>query len=416
MPNTAQERGSAIVTAMLVMMLFLITGMAILALVDTQQRQSGDERRRESTFQLTEGVLNTQIYLLSRQWPGIGAPAFPQCSPTNQSDSRCPDTDLLASTFKNVDSKQGISWTTVVRDNTKPTAQNYFDDQYVMQQPAYDANNDGYLWVKASGNLKGRQRAIVALVRAEELTSDFPRAAVVAGGLEIQPSGHQPYIDTNGQPDGEAGRVILRCPNPPNAACAKWISSKGQIGPQTPEGIQTWPPALSPEKIQALRERALANNTYYGPGGHGGCPATLEGALVFIESATGCPAYNPPGKSAYNAPPAAPGVLVIGSGSITINGNATYYGIVYNVNGSDGVGSSLDCASATTYAVDLQGGAKVIGAVVVDGCGRIHVGNNSGGSKFDGNIVYDPNARNALKTFGTAGIVQNSFREIQATN
>ena len=68
-PLTRQD-GSALVTAMLVMFIFMMLGATTLTLVDQQQKESGRERVRESSFALSEGVLNSQIYLLSRQWPG----------------------------------------------------------------------------------------------------------------------------------------------------------------------------------------------------------------------------------------------------------------------------------------------------------------------------------------------------------
>ena len=66
-PRLSSERGSALVTALLVTMLFMMLGLATVSLVDTQQRESGRERVRESSFSLAEGALNSQIYLLSRQ-------------------------------------------------------------------------------------------------------------------------------------------------------------------------------------------------------------------------------------------------------------------------------------------------------------------------------------------------------------
>ena len=52
----ASERGSAVVTALLVTMLFMTLGIAALGFVDTQQRESGRERVRDSSFVLAEGV------------------------------------------------------------------------------------------------------------------------------------------------------------------------------------------------------------------------------------------------------------------------------------------------------------------------------------------------------------------------
>jgi hypothetical protein len=61
--------------------------------------------------------------------------------------------------------------------------------------------------------------------------------------------------------------------------------------------------------------------------------------------------------------------------------------------------------------VDVNGNCQVRGSVSVDGNGGITAG-QSGGNAKDGNIVYDPNAFGGLYTFGTAGLVQNTWREL----
>jgi hypothetical protein len=53
---------------------------------------------------------------------------------------------------------------------------------------------------------------------------------------------------------------------------------------------------------------------------------------------------------------------------------------------------------------------------VIDGPGGIVVGSSNGSNRCDGNIHFDANADDNLRAFGTAGIVQNSFREIVASN
>lgn len=409
MPRTplAAERGSAVVTALLVMTLLLIVGMSSLQVVDSQSRESGRERVRESSFQLTEGVLNTQIYLLSRQWPGTAVTQWPLCSAANQADPKCPDELRLRSSFQSSDYAAGFTWTSEVYDNVAGTSASFYDDAVVRRGPKWDANDDGYLWVRSQGRVRNRQRTIIALVRAEEFTANFPRAAVVAGSLAITTNGNHQYIDTNGNPDGEAGRVILRCQDASQPTCARWNPAKAQIGPQQPEAVPAYPSALSPETIDQLRERARANGTYF-PTPSQSCPSGLTGDVVFIERANLCGAYDLSARQSYNTA-AAPGMLVIGSGYLELK--APFYGVIYHVNGSDGVGPAI---AAPGTAVKIHANGFVKGTVVIDGAATLEIGSNNGGPGNTGNLVYDPNARNALKTFGTAGLVQNSFREIVA--
>ena len=60
--------------------------------------------------------------------------------------------------------------------------------------------------------------------------------------------------------------------------------------------------------------------------------------------------------------------------------------------------------------------ACIFGSVVIDGPGGFEIGSNNGANYCEGNMQYDANVANRLRAFGTAGIVQNSLREITASN
>lgn len=405
------QDGSAIVTALMLTMLMLSVSFVTLSLVDNQQRESGRERKRESTFQLSEGVLNSQIFLLSRAWPGTAATAYPTtCSPGTGADARCPDTSALVNSFRGVDYDAGLDWSTSIRDNTTPSAENYYDEAFVAQQPTWDANRDSYMWVRARGTLPdGRSRTIVALVKAEELATNFPRHAVVAGSINLTQQGNQTYLNSRSD-TGENGRIVVRCVPPSSGANPCHNDTRpNQIGPGDVEYVPAQPAAMNPETIDLMRDTARANGSYYAAGQ---CPPTLTGQLIFIEVATTCSAYNQSGSQVYNSA-AAPGVVIVGSGYWEMTGNDIYHGLIYHVNGSDGVGTPRP---ANQPAVSLTGGFVVAGAVIIDGNGMLNVGNNNGGNANNGNIQFNGAARNALRAFGTAGIVQNSFREIRSTD
>ena len=71
------EHGYVVVTALMLTLLMLTIGLAAFAFVDTQQKQSARERERESRLNLTEGVLSSQIFVLSRSWPESALSAYP---------------------------------------------------------------------------------------------------------------------------------------------------------------------------------------------------------------------------------------------------------------------------------------------------------------------------------------------------
>jgi len=127
--RTLDESGSAIVIALVVMSLMLVLGLAALAMTDTQTSQSRLERVRESSFNLAEGGLQQQSFLLGgRGWPRLATDALPAAcnqssDPALTANRRCPTPSALVTAagtgaYDEPDYASGASWTTYVRDNT----------------------------------------------------------------------------------------------------------------------------------------------------------------------------------------------------------------------------------------------------------------------------------------------------------
>ena len=130
------------------------------------------------------------------------------------------------------------------------------------------------------------------------------------------------------------------------------------------------------------------------------CPASLTGAIVFIDlpTATQCQ-YQ--GNSTYNSA-AQPGVVIMRQGSIRLRGGVTFYGLLYlrNEQGSTGI------------VADIGGNGGVVGSVTIDGAGGLDAGSNGNSGTNTSNITYASNAFNSLASFGTAGLVQSTWREL----
>ena len=388
------DRGSTIVTAMMVMFVLVAFATALAAFVDSDQADSRRERERESSFNLTEGVLNAQIYQLSTRWPSATADEspYPVACNAGSAQADCPNGSAIQSNFATVDHNSATTqWETQVRDNGG-TSPNFWSDDLLTTQPAYDANGDNFVWVRASALVRGHRRAIVALVEAENVTLSFPRAALVAGHFQVSNNGNTVIIDTNGESNQfTPGDIVVRCAIG-SSGCAGYDSGKGQVEPDTVDSNPAQPRALSVEVLDQLRERAKAEGNYYAR-----CAPSLAGnqpgELVFMEDASGCQ-YN--ANAVYNTV-TKPGYVVIARGAIgPINGTATFHGILYHANLDD----------RPDYVLTLGGNVSVYGAVVIDGRGGLEAGS----SKV--NLVYDPNVFAGFKAFGTAGIVQNTFREL----
>jgi hypothetical protein len=121
---------------------------------------------------------------------------------------------------------------------------------------------------------------------------------------------------------------------------------------------------------------------------------------VFVESATAvnC-AYNFPSRASYNSP-TSPGVFIVTRGSFGIGANDTYYGIVYALN--------LPAPGSSGVLISTSGGGTIVGGAFVDGPGAVEIGNNAE------NLVFDERVFTQITSYGTAGVVQNTWREVPA--
>jgi len=388
------ERGSALVIAVMVIFVMMGIGLATASYGDGQQAQSGRERIRESAFNLAESALGAQVFQLSENWPTGTAPYPTGCDPTSGATPGCPDDGSLqasatTSDFSSTPCPRGTvtpAWTTTVHDDAG--AEVYYDRQIVDLQPTYDANGNGRLWVRASGTARCNQRTVVTMVAQGETVLNFPRNAVTANWFQTTNNGNKVIIDTQGD-SAQPAPVVVRCAAPKTSPSCKAYSRAVQVGPgpveESPPGSPD--PALPPADLAALKARAVSLGTYYAAGT---CPPSLTGAAVYVEDFTGC-STGGDGNSA-----AVPGSLYIARGTLSLGGNARFYGIVYmgNLQNSSGI------------VVSLGGNARITGAVVIDGLGGLSAGSSKA------NVVFAGGVFDFFKGSGAAAVVPNTSREL----
>jgi hypothetical protein len=398
------EQGSVLITAMVLMSIMLAVGLATYGLVDSQTRESGFERMRETSFNVGEGLLGSQVFILSRGWPGTTGAQYPTCA-NGSSNSKCPNGTTILSDFGGVDVARGVSWQTRVVDNALDTitgsdeqtrctsnrnaTPSFYSDSRLAGAASWDQNGDCRLWVRSTASIDGRRRTFVGLVRVEQINESFPKNTITAGWFETNDSGNKVLVDTQGNA-AQPAPVAVRCPAF-GPGCADWEVDKGQVSPNTVTYNYPSPTALSAASLDRLRERAQSVGSYYATG----CPPSLAGPLIFVENAN-C-SYT--GNDVYNSV-ASPGVLVFARGTLEIAGNVEFYGLIYMAN----------LQNSTGLVLDLGGNSLVQGSVAVDGDGGVRVGE----SKV--NLVYDPAAATRVVSYGNAGIIQNTWREIPATS
>jgi type II secretory pathway pseudopilin PulG len=432
MKRTRAQDGFAMATAIIVMMIVLGLGLALLAFTDQQQHAVTREQSSESAFTLAEAALNAQIFALSVQWPTATLntqSAFPSsCSPTSAGAAFCPNpggsgssgfgggypsgssatcpngaapTDPWSSTVPN-------PWLTYVRDDTGGTSQ-LFQSSVNQTQPAYDSDGDQNVWVRATAVVNCRMSTVVAKVAEQLVALSFPTNALNANGFETSNNGNHSNAIFDNEPGAVIGSISVRCTGlqgPPGAGtqCTNYVS--GQVQSETWASPPVGSSALSNSQLQGLKLQAQANGTYHPPND---CNVpSLTGAVVYVEGPCNLSFQ---GSSVFNSA-SSPGILIIKSGTLYLDGTVQYYGIVYDVN-SQGCpsASSSYCLNGSGDVVEVHGNAVVQGAIDVDGNGTVRLGSSGNGSGT-GNLVYDGTEFDQLKTYAGAAEVPNTFRQL----
>ncbi len=401
----SNERGNIMVTAILLLSVMLSLGLAVASQVDTQTSQSRTERERESSFNLAEASLSAQTFILGRRGTGTATRPYPAAGCPDSGDPFfCPDAAQLMRSYNGagqVDFGPDTEWTTHVLDDADASGNpvRFWKDDYltVAGWPRYDRDGNRHVWVRSEATVRGELRAIVAWVKIEDRIVAFPRYAILSGYIHGKNSGGhggRPLVNST----GSLG-VAVRCNQPPQSSCVDLNPSKGpQLQP--PGNYQLNypnPTAIGNDELLALEDVAKANGTYY----ESGCPANPNGDVVYVKNAGTCRYTNSapaaPGASKCCNTSANPGLYILERGTVDFGGNIEFWGVVYNAN--------LDNSSAERL-VETSGTSAIRGGVLVDGNGGVYAGSSGD------NIVYNAFAFDDIKAVGTAGVVQNTWREI----
>jgi Tfp pilus assembly protein PilX len=400
MSRLRNQSGMAMVPVMALMLAMLALGFSLVMRSESQQRLSGYERTRESSFNLSEAALNAQALQLGRSWPTTSS-APTSCSPGSTS-SVCPTTSAIGNGYGYAASCNGSStpiWQTAVRDNL---AGEVYWTTAVSSRSAYDLNNDGTVWVRSTGYVQCNKVSLVALVSRNVVGMNFPNNTLSANWFKTTNPGKKVFIDTLGTnltPPGTAASqpapVNARCTGLTTSQCQDYTPSKGQIQPPSLTTYPTGSPALTLTQLQSLEQQATASGTFWGANS---CPSSssslnsVGGAPVVIQGPCN---ISISGSTSINSA-ASPGALILENGTVTMSGTATFYGLLYCVNKQASSGS----------VVTITGNGVIQGVVAVDGLGGVTVGSSQT------NIIYDSRAITLLKGSSGAAVNKNSFRQL----
>jgi hypothetical protein len=260
------QDGSVIITAMAVMSLILMAGLATVAVVDTQSKESRTERKRESAFNLAEGLLGAQSVVLQNNWPtqppcttvtsdcGYAA----TCTPATTGATltlQCPDAGELrgvSKIFNNVDiTRNVVDWDVTVRDDVGAVAgsapppyqasvvnaASCTDDNAQPVVCSWDANDNKRLWVRADAKVTSegvtRTRSLVALLQLESYSLPISGSAVKGGSVNFDNSGAKTGVDAGNGPG-----ITVRCLSPdPNTTTGPLTAGQTSITVASASGI-----------------------------------------------------------------------------------------------------------------------------------------------------------------------------------
>ncbi|MDO9410373.1 hypothetical protein [Patulibacter sp.] len=376
-----------LVPTMALLMITLALGLAMLSVVDTQARESGRQRVSESTFNLAEGTANATAAVLADGWParttatcalpmaegGLDAPADPVTVPERIRA-------ILASSYTDGDYDDGAAWEVhLCDDGLSGTHQVTWSDD-ALTQPAWDANGNGRMWIRAQATVGGRRQAMARLVQVGTVSPLPTGYAAIAGQLSfagdlsvtlnslLTGALLGPFVDLLVTNDKliQGGKLGIRCGLLPSL-CTTSASAAVSTIPLLQSAllgtkVQQYgaPTALRARDLDDLVRQATTTNTSVAQVA-AGAPCIPSGAaataVVYVEKVGD-------GSGQCTVPTQTQRIVIVGQGGIKVAANASYTGVLLALN-------RQAPAKRLREVVTIGSRAKVTGAVFVDGGGTV---------------------------------------------
>ena len=369
------QRGSTVVTAVLLAVLMMSLGFTGLALVDVQTREARAEASRDAAYNLAEGLLSAQAGTLARAWPATPTTDASPCTRASAGVPRCVDPAAVLASFTGPEYADP-AWRVDVRDDAAAHATDW-DDLALTSAVPWDGDGDGEVWIRAQATANGQTRAVVARVRVSAGAAVPEGYGVLAGrfstdlGVTLDQVTAGPLLTPliGGDRLIAGGAVGLRC-GVLTGCLTGVFSALTEVGLSTlfaNEIVQHHSTqAASDAVIASLRSRAVAAGTYTASLTAGAaCPAPpplSPQAVVFVEQVGDgdgtCSLVLAP-NTVTRA-----GALVIARGRVAVSGSGTFQGVLMALNQQRAA-----LGDTPREVVRIDGHAKVVGAVLADGAG-----------------------------------------------
>jgi hypothetical protein len=368
-------------------MITLALGLAMLSVVDTQAQQSGRQRVAESTFNLAEGAANAATAVLADGWParttatcatpmaqgGLDAPADPVTVPERIRA-------ILASSYADGDYGDGASWELHLCDDGLSGVHQTTWSEDALTQPAWDQNGDGQMWIRAQATVRGRRQAMARLVQVGTASPLPTGYAAIAGQLSFTGdlsvtlnsllTGNLlgPFVDLLVSNDKliKGGKLGIRCGLLPSLCTASASAAVHTIpllqSTLLGTSVEQYgaPYALRSDDVDDLVRQATTTSTSVAQVA-AGASCIPSGAdttdVVYIEKVGD-------GTGQCTVPQRTQRIVIVGQGGIKVAANASFTGVLLALN-------RQAPAKTLREVVTVGAGAKVTGAVFVDGGGTI---------------------------------------------
>lgn len=411
------ERGFVLITAMLVLGVFMALSLTMVMVVDVQADQTGHERSGEAAFNLATSALRAEVHQLQLAWPATSSQALPACGQSTPQEAGCEGKALAQELQTPTPGPDyaGATWTAQAFDATASP----YSATLATTAPAWDANGDNSMWVRAQATANGQTRTVIERVTRRLASVALPENLVTASAVFTSNDGAKTIIDDSSS--GVVGSIDVRCgdsttlPAYGQGNCLGWDAAKGQLGPVSgaysagytdPSGGSS---TLTSAQIQSLVQTAAANGTLYDENGTSyegftaiqGCPPDPTSGVVVVAGTGECQYTD---NSTWNTS-TAPGALIFLTGSVFFGGG-TFNGVLYMANSANVGGIPPACQLNADPLVTIHSNALINGAVYADGCGVVNAGDSAG------NLNFMLNAVTSLQAYQTAMPVPGTFRVV----
>ncbi|MBA3746959.1 MAG: hypothetical protein H0W96_05630 [Solirubrobacterales bacterium] len=224
------EKGSAMITALMVMLIMLPLGLALLSIVDTQARDSGSERTRDRAFNLADSAMSSAAVAFSRySWPSSAASAPNDTGTSAQllcgADAAAVgatlgETPAVNSTTARLQPNlnasyddsayTGAAWKVQVCDDELGVATQVWSESILQATDRYnwDRNGNGKIWIRSEAIVGGRTRALAGLAQISTTSPLASKYGLMTGRLNAELSNSLGAVLTGSVLSGLASTLL----------------------------------------------------------------------------------------------------------------------------------------------------------------------------------------------------------------